>query len=543
MSRLRRLGEPFARHTGPLDRAAALARRPLDRRVMRRLGRMDELAALGAACAAQPAPEGGPRVLVVSLRGWASHVAVEGVLAHALRLRGASVTLLTCGGGLPACEMGWARNVFPRPCDRCAWYTDTAIDALGLPSYRLVDGFDWGRDGRRAPLEPPATEVDLDWAASITVPWFLKTTHPGQVEEGAAAERDHRVAAAVVEGSARRALDEFQPEIVLMVNGEFAAERVIRRMALERGARVITYEMAPRADTLFFSHDRPACEYDTGDAWAEAGERPLTDEQRATVAEMLGLRASGKGAHETYFDSAEDDEAALRSRLGIPDGARVASLFTNLSWDSAALGRDVAFPTMVDWIARAAAEAGDLQDFFLVIRIHPGEARWGTNEDIEEALIDRLGALPENVRVVSSHEAISSYALLDMSALALVYTSTVGLEAAYRGLPVIVAAATHYRERGFTWDIERAEELGELMARTDLAMDEGKRELAERYAFTFFYRALVPFPLVPHGGGGVLSVPTDPEALTPGADPYLDLVCDGILDGRPFVVPDELVLA
>lgn len=543
MSRLRRLGEPFARHAGPADRAAALVRRPLDRRLMRGLGRMDELAALGAACALVPAPGGGPRVLVLSLRGWPNHVAIEGVLAQALRLRGASVALLTCGGGLPACEMGWGRNVFPRPCDRCGWYTDTVLEALRLPSYRLVDGFDWGRDGRRAPMEPPPAELDLDWAAGITVPWFLKTTHPERVEEGAAAERDHRVAASVVEASARRVLDEFEPEIVFMVNGEFAAERVIRRMALERGARVITYEMAPRADTLFLSHDRPACEYDTDDAWAEAAERELTPEQRDTVAEMLGLRASGKGAHESYFDAAVEDEAALRSELGIPPGARVASLFTNLSWDSAALGRDVAFPTMVDWIARAASEAGSLEDFFLVIRIHPGEARWGTNEDIEEALLERLGELPANVRVVSSHEAISSYALLDLSALALVYTSTVGLEAAYRGLPVIVAGATHYRGRGFTSDVESADELGALMARGDLEMGAHQRELAERYAFTFFYRALVPFPLLPQGGGGILSVPTDPAALQPGADPYLDLVCDGVLEGRPFVVPDELVLA
>jgi hypothetical protein len=539
---LRRLGQPFARHAGPIDRAAAIVRRPLDHAVMRRLGRMHEVAALGRACSALAAPGGGPRVLFLSLRGWPNHVAIEGVLAHALRLRGAEVALLTCGGGLPACEMGWARNVFPRPCDRCAWYTDAARGALSLPSFRLVDGFDWGRDGRRAPMQPPPADIDLDWAASTSVPWFLKTTHPEQAREGAAAERDHRVAASVVHASARRVLAEFRPDLLFMVNGEFTAERVIREMALERGMRVITYEMAPRADTLFLSHDRPACEYNTDDAWAASADRPLTAEQRQTVAEMLELRSSGKGAHESYFDAAEDDETAVRGQLGIPAGARVASLFTNLSWDSAALGRDVAFPTMVDWIARAAAEAGSLEDFFLVIRIHPGEARWGTNEDIGEALLERLGSLPSNVRVVSSDQAISSYAVLDISSVVLVYTSTVGLEAAYRGLPVIVAGATHYRGRGFTCDVAEADELGAMMAKADLAMDQEQRELAERYAFTFFYRALMPFPLVPQGGGGILSVPTDPAALQPGADPYLDLVCDGVLEGHPFVVPDELVM-
>ena len=48
---------------------------------------------------------------------------------------------MTCGGGQPACEMGWARRAYPRPCDRCAWYTDRVIAAGGLDAYRLVDHF------------------------------------------------------------------------------------------------------------------------------------------------------------------------------------------------------------------------------------------------------------------------------------------------------------------------------------------------------------------------------------------------------------------
>ena len=35
----------------------------------------------------------------------------------------------------------------------------------------------------------------------------------------------------------------------------------------------------------------------------------------------------------------------------------------------------------------------------------------------------------------------------------LCYTTTVGLEAAVRGIPVAVAGETHYRGRGFTSDI------------------------------------------------------------------------------------------
>ena len=53
----------------------------------------------------------GYKVLVVSLRMWTHHAAYESVVAHALRLRGADVAFLTCGGGLPICEVGSGRRV------------------------------------------------------------------------------------------------------------------------------------------------------------------------------------------------------------------------------------------------------------------------------------------------------------------------------------------------------------------------------------------------------------------------------------------------
>ena len=92
-----------------------------------------------------------PRVLVASLRGWSSHNAYEVVIAHALRLRGAEVGLLTCGGGMPACELGSARQAYPRPCDRCAWFTDRLAADAGLEHLALRDFLPWGADARRSP--------------------------------------------------------------------------------------------------------------------------------------------------------------------------------------------------------------------------------------------------------------------------------------------------------------------------------------------------------------------------------------------------------
>jgi hypothetical protein len=136
--RLMRLGSALAREARPIDRVVSPLRRPFDRAWYRHSGRLRALGELGDSVArSSPSPRG-VRVLVVSLRMWTQHTAYESVIAQALRLRGAEVFFLTCGGGQPICEVGWGRRVWPRPCDRCAWFTDRVASKGGF-AHRLTD--------------------------------------------------------------------------------------------------------------------------------------------------------------------------------------------------------------------------------------------------------------------------------------------------------------------------------------------------------------------------------------------------------------------
>ena len=242
------------------ERLAARLRRPLGRRVLLRHGHVRELEELGSSCA-EASSNGGPRVLVAALRNWTTHTAYESVIAQALRLRGAHVGLVTCGGGQPLCELGWSRRVYPLPCDRCAWFTDRIAGAARLETYRLADEFAWDSDGRRAPESPgliETTHVDPREAANISVPWVLRTPEIEAAPEGRAAEDDMAVSAAAVERAAERILERFRPDVLFLVNGLFAAERVFRQVADSKGIRAPTYEIAPRGSALVFSQGVPA---------------------------------------------------------------------------------------------------------------------------------------------------------------------------------------------------------------------------------------------------------------------------------------------
>ncbi|HYM54790.1 MAG TPA: hypothetical protein VES97_05470, partial [Solirubrobacteraceae bacterium] len=218
------------------------------------------------------------------------------------------------------------------------------------------------------------------------------------------------------------------------------------------------------------------------------------------------------------------------------------SLFTNVTWDSATIGHDVGFASMFDWVEHAVRVAGR-DDLVLVVRIHPAEGRWGTREDVQEVITSRLGQIPANVRFVSAQDALSSYALLDITDLVLTYTTTVGLEAAVRGKHVAVAGDTHYRGRGFTTDITGPDDLARVLGLEPSPLPAESVELAIRYAHMFFLRAMIPFPLIDAQDGKVKRFPRRAAELAPGADTYLDWICERILDGGHFGLPDELAVA
>jgi hypothetical protein len=409
---------------------------------------------------------------------------------------------------------------------------------------RLADEFPWGSSPSRAPAAEPngSHQFSPSDAAYASVAWFVKSADAQQAPDGAAIERDFRVSVAAVEAGFGRIIDRFRPDVALAVNGLFAAERAVRAVGAARGVRVVTYEIAPRKDAVIFGQTTPAPEM-AMDALAEdQRSRPLSMLEAEALDSLLQARESGTGAHEQYFRTPlEHSGEAVRAALQLRPGTHVISAFSNLAWDTALLRKDVAYESQFDWLARASEAVAGRDDTVLVIRVHPAESRWGTAQPVGDELTARVGDLPRNVLLIRAEDPLSSYGLLGISDLVLCYTTTVGLEAAVRGIPVAVAGKTHYRGRGFTIDIHSHPDLEKAIAERP-AMSREQVELARRYAFAFFFRLMIPFKHVRNVDGRLLMGCESAEDLVPGRDPYLDFICDRILDGGEFFLPSELAL-
>jgi hypothetical protein len=494
----------------------------------------------------QAPPEGdGPVVAILTPRDWTAHVQWEAMIAQALRLRGARVRFLTCGGGLSVCDRVNVWEGPPMPCRSCASYVDQALTAHGFDAIPLLDHADGTDDWREldglslAELVEVTDEqgLPLGRLTEIPVKWFLMRS---DLHDDALAPQTWRAflrSARRVARGMEASLDRVQPDVALLLNGLFLFESVAWELCRRRGIDVVTYERGFIKESLVFARGAPAGLTEMDRPWVHRRERPLASLEAERLDTYLDDRRHGRRTIDRYWDDADFE-------LGVEPGeGRLVSLFTNLTWDSAVIGRERAFPDIQEWLVAAIRHMRERPRDRLVVRLHPAEVKLPgkqTREPLGAVIERRIGALPDNVRVVAPRDPMSSYPLMEASDVGLVYSSTTGLELALAGTPVIVAGETHYRDKGFTIDVESPEGFHQAL---DDVLDAPEpptpdRELARRYAHLFFFEVPIAGPGVEEHVPGLARLTVDDLAeLRPGANAAVDRICDGIIGDGDFTDP------
>jgi len=181
------------------------------------------------------------------------------------------------------------------------------------------------------------------------------------------------------------------------------------------------------------------------------------------------------------------------------DSRPVVMLAANVLGDSLTLGRDIFASSMTEWMTRTMQFFSKRPEVQVAVRVHPGETLVPKAKSMAKVVADAITDLPEHIHVIGAADKINTYDLIEIADLGLAYTTTVGLETAMNGRPVIVCGETHYRGRGFTLDPNTWEEYwGELeKVLADFPghrLPENKIEKAWNYAYRFFFEYPRPFP-------------------------------------------------
>ncbi len=304
--------------------------------------------------------------------------------------------------------------------------------------------------------------------------------------------------------AARVALDWMQahrPQAVLVPNGLILEMGVVFRTARHLGLPVMTFEFNDQREQIWLAQNSSIMRQETDYLVKARCKLPMQEAKYERLADLenarRGARVWGKSKRLWQYVSSQGGEAT-RQMLGL-DGRPVVMLAANVLGDSLTLGRNIFAASMTEWITRTVQFFARRPDIQLVIRVHPGETIVPKARSMAQVVREALPSIPENIHVIAAADKINTYDLIEIADLGLAYTTTVGLETAMNGRPVVSCGQTHYRGRGFTLDPQSWDEyfstlqavLSNLPAHR---LGKKQIEAAWNYAYRFFFEYPRPFP-------------------------------------------------
>ncbi|MCC2672113.1 MAG: Capsule polysaccharide biosynthesis protein, partial [Armatimonadetes bacterium] len=328
---------PLERHVGRIRRANQLTP---DMETMRRVI---------APRNRRPARSAGPKVLFLSTRGFNFHMLVDGVLAHGLRLRGADVHFYTCGGGLSLCDLSFENvGITPQHCEFCTDCALKSISSFGFDKPHTLRGLLSDSEiqawtDRAESIEDPATYTYKGYAvgeaASVSLRYVFRSSKMPDYERTLPYWRRMVVSACMLVDAYERLLTREKFDRLFIFSGLGYPERIMVWMAQRMGIPYATYEVGMQPGTLVISPEDMASWMPVGEGWDYWSKRPLDEEEDRELDRFLAEREGGGGGASLYWPTIQKDLDRIRERLDIPEGARVVSCFTNVTWDLGIIDR------------------------------------------------------------------------------------------------------------------------------------------------------------------------------------------------------------
>jgi hypothetical protein len=508
----------------------------------------------------------GPRILLAtSVGGYLPGLIMESTLAAALTLRGARVQPLLCDECLPACFNAdmlrfpdperYARTGSASLCSDC--YTSGASTYLALRlKPRRYREFLRAEDLNRARDLAASLSMDEikdcvrdgvavgEHALAGTLRYFAR----GDLSTEPLAEpvlRRYFEASLQTAAAVRKLVEQERPDSAIFHHGIYVPQGIVAETLRASHVRMVTWTVAYRKRRFIFSHGgtyHHTLMSEPVSAWEDVD---LTPEMDEAVMEYLKSRWKGTRDWIWFHEKPQEEIDAIAAELGVDFSKPCIGLLTNVVWDAQLHYPANAFPNMLEWIKETIRYFGGRPEIQLLIRVHPAEIR-GTlpsRQPVVEEIRRAFPELPKNVFVIPPESQVSTYAAMLQCDTVLIYGTKTGVELTSLGVPVVVGGEAWIRGKGVTMDAEDAAGYFRILDGLPLGkrLDEAQVRRARQYAFHFFFRRMMPLRfMAPQSGVPQYMVRLESlHDLLPGKDRALDIICDGILEGTPFIYPAE----
>ncbi len=432
----------------------------------------------------QTAPKGKNIFVFATLHYWIEHAAVMGL---SLAAQGHNVTL----GFLPYSDWQSPTNKFDLR--RQNAYALSILSQLKpvMESVSLLM------------TAPPLGKLPENLEKEIDIVSHYDTQYTLQVEDVDTQDKIYRLRDLRNKRAGHAAyklLGELKPDTVIVPNGTIQELGVVYRVAKYLKIPTVTYEFGDQRRRVWIAQNTEVMRQETDEMWKAAQDIKLNEAQLDKIRSLCVSRkkaALWENFARVWQDTPAQGGGVIRQQMGL-DERPVVLLATNVLGDSLTLGRHIFSRNMAEWISRTVQYFAGVTDYQLIIRIHPGEVLTH-GQSMADVVHQLLPKLPEHIHLVDADNRTNTYDLIDIADLGLVYTTTVGLEMAMAGLPVIVSGQTHYRNRGFTFDPDSWVVYLKTLKRLlddpkSNRLDKSQVEKAWSYAYHFFFVFPRPYP-------------------------------------------------
>ena len=271
-------------------------------------------------------------------------------------------------------------------------------------------------------------------------------------------------------------------DVVLIPGGVYSTSGIWAEVARAAGIRIASFDGGSYG-TVMIATNGIACHLqDIPVAFSTLKSRCANPAERAFVLGAAQAEMERRRAGVDTFASQVKGSDGGDDRY---NGAVLLAL--NSSWDAAALGLQAVFKDNSQWIVETTRYLLAHTTAPVIVRQHPAErlniAR--TSDDYRLLLQKNFGSEPR-LHFIAADETINSYALLDRVAVVVAYTSTIGIEAAALGKPVITASNSYYSNLGFVWKASALDQYNSLLSKGAKSLLRVTSEMRED-AYICFY--------------------------------------------------------
>jgi len=485
-----------------------------------------------------------------------------------LRLAGVPAIHFVCQAGMSHCVLGINRDdpTQPMPCKSCMAQSQLLYTQANVHTFSYVEPDELSKLLENKSVEelvgfeylfplPHALGMEVETHSmplgSLVVPslrWTLRRHTLLDDEPTRLLLRQYIRSAYNLAREFAAFLESARPQSAVIFNGLMYPEAVARWVAHHMEVRTVAHEVGFQHFSAFFTDGEPtAYPIDIPTSFE------LSAKQNARLDAYLEERFQGNftmAGIQFWPEMRGLDQLLLEK---VSRFSQIVPVFTNVIYDTSQVHSNVVFSHMFTWLEVVQEIIRSHPETLFIIRAHPDEMRPGTAKQSRESVRDWVtqGGVDKlsNVVFIDSLEYVSSYELIQRAKFVMVYSSSIGLEAALMGKPVLCAGKARYTQYPMVFFPQSVESYhrasSEFLDADEILVPPEFRENARRFLYYQLYRASLPLEEFLQPGrrlGSVYFRSFPVEKLLPENSPTLRVIQKGILKAAPFLLPEDTVL-